>query len=127
MLTRLTLTRLIGRCHHGAGPAHQGDACEQIHPIDRGDRRRDAPLVRPDKPGRHRDHGVQPLAHALDAEGANAIAVTLEADGSGAIYPVLYTRIAGSTTDFAIEPDLLMRYDTPETRRAVEAVAARLS
>ena len=85
-----------------------------------------ARIINADPAGGFRDHGVQPLAHALDAEGANAIAVTLEADGSGAIYPVLYTRIAGSTTDHAIEPDMLMRYDTPETRRAVASVVAGL-
>jgi thioredoxin reductase len=73
------------------------------------------------------DEGVQPLAHVLDADGPNAIAVTLEADGSGAIYPVLYTRTAGAATDHVIEPDLLLRYDTPATRRAVEAVVARVS
>ena len=83
-----------------------------------------ARILNVDPAGGFRDHGVQPLAHALDAEGANAIAVTLEADGSGAIYPVLYTRIAGATTDHTMEPDLLMRYDKPETRRAVESVVA---
>ena len=86
-----------------------------------------ARILNVDPAGGFSDHGVQPLAHALDAEGANAIAVTLEADGSGAIYPVLYTRVAGATTDYTIDPDLLMRYDTPETRRAVADVVSRVS
>jgi thioredoxin reductase len=71
-----------------------------------------------------RDEGVQPLAHALDAGGPDAIMVTLEADGSGSIYPVLYTRVGGAVNEHAIEPDPLLRYDTPETRAAIGAVVA---
>ena len=46
-----------------------------------------------------RDEGVVPLAAFLDATGGDAtgdaLAVTLEADGSGAIYPVVYSRRGG--------------------------------
>ena len=38
--------------------------------------------------------------------------VTLEADGSGAIYPVLYTRLAGAVNEHPLQPDPLLRYDT---------------
>ncbi len=69
-----------------------------------------------------RDSGVQPLAHALDEGGEDAIIVTLEADGSGAIYPVLYTRTAGAVNEHALEPDPLLRYDTPATREALAAL-----
>ncbi len=72
------------------------------------------------------DDGVQPLAHVLDAGGPDAIAVTLEADGSGAIYPVLYSRRRGASADHTFEPDALMRYDTPEVRRAIGDVVAGL-
>jgi hypothetical protein len=51
------------------------------------------------------DAGVQPLAYALDEGGEDAMIVTLEADGSGAIYPVLYTRVAGAVNEHALEPD----------------------
>jgi thioredoxin reductase len=68
------------------------------------------------------DDGVQPLTHFLDAGGPDAIAVTLEADGSGAIYPVLYTRLAGDIRERRIEPDPLLRYDSDETRREVRAI-----
>ena len=52
----------------------------------------------PDGSGGLRDDGTQPLAHALDsADRRFALAVTLEADGSGAIYPVLYARRGGTT------------------------------
>jgi thioredoxin reductase len=72
------------------------------------------------------DDGTQPLTHVLDAGGDDALAVTLEADGSGAIYPVLYTRIGGRITERALEPDPLLRYDEPDTRRAIGAIAAEV-
>ena len=81
-----------------------------------------ARVISVDPAGGLRDDGVQPLAHAVDAGGANAILVTLEADGSGAIYPVLYTRIDGAVNEHPLEPDPLLRYDTPETRAAIGAI-----
>ena len=69
-----------------------------------------------------RDEGVLPLAHVLDSAGADAIAVTLEADGSGAIYPVLYTRAGGAVVEHALEPDPLLQYDTASTRRELADV-----
>jgi thioredoxin reductase len=69
-----------------------------------------------------RDDGVVPLAHALDAGGDDALMVTLEADGSGAIYPVLYTRSGGAIGEHAIEPDPLLRYDTAATRAALAEI-----
>ena len=65
------------------------------------------------------DDGVQPLAHYLDAGGPDAVAVTLEADGTGAIYPVLYTRTGGEIREHMLERDPLLRYDGPETRAAI--------
>ncbi len=73
-----------------------------------------------------RDEGVVPLAHALDTGGPDAIILTLEADGSGAIYPVLYTRIAGATTEHVLDPDPLLRYDTDATRHALHGVVRTL-
>jgi thioredoxin reductase len=68
------------------------------------------------------DDGVQPLTHFLDAGGPDAIAVTLEADGTGAIYPVLYTRTSGDIRERSLQPDPLLRYASPDTRREVWAV-----
>ena len=72
------------------------------------------------------DDGVQPLAHVLDAGGDDALAITLEADGTGAIYPVLFGRRGGTITERALEPDPLRRYDGPEARRAVAAIVREL-
>ena len=69
------------------------------------------------------DDGVQPLTHYLAAGGPDAIAVTLEADGTGAIYPVLYSRIDGEILEHNIEADPLLRYDGPDVRRAIAQVA----
>jgi thioredoxin reductase len=69
------------------------------------------------------DDGVQPLTHVLDVGGDDAIAVTLEADGSGAIYPVLYTRVGGEIEERNLEADPLLRYDGPDARRAIADVA----
>ncbi len=73
-----------------------------------------------------RDEGVIPLVHALDAGGPDALAITLEADGSGAIYPVLYTRTGGTVVEHPLEADPLLRYDTPSTRRALADLARTL-
>ncbi len=68
------------------------------------------------------DVGVQPLTHVLDTGGPDALAITLEADGSGAIYPVLYARRGGAITERTLEPDALLRYDGPDTRKAIADV-----
>ncbi|MBA2373382.1 MAG: NAD(P)-binding domain-containing protein [Chloroflexi bacterium] len=83
-------------------------------------------VVTVDPSGGWRDEGVQPLAHALDAGGPDGLIVTLEADGSGAIFPVLYTRVGGATGEVALEPDPLLDYDTDEIRRAVASVVERV-
>jgi thioredoxin reductase len=68
------------------------------------------------------DDGVQPLSHVLDAGGPDALALTLEADGTGAIYPVLYTRLRGTISERMLDPDPLLRYDGPDARRVIGEV-----
>ena len=75
-----------------------------------------------------RDEGIVPLAAFVDgnADGGvpDAVALTLEADGSGAIYPVIYARRAGAISEHDVEPDLLLRYDTADVRRRVAGIVA---
>ncbi len=85
-----------------------------------------AHVLTADPAGGLRDDGIQPLAHVLDAGGPDALATTLEADGSGAIYPVLYTRIAGRIVEQAIETDPLMHFDSADARRMIADMAGRL-
>ena len=64
-----------------------------------------------------RDEGTQPLSVFLDsATGPDAAAMTLEADGSGAIYPVVYVRRSGSVTEVPLEPHPLLDFATPDHR-----------
>jgi hypothetical protein len=86
-----------------------------------------ARVLTADPEGGMRDEGVQPLTHVLDAGGPDAIAATLEADGSGAIYPVLYTRIGGKVVEQTIDPDPLLRYDTTDARRLIGDMAGRVA
>ncbi len=75
-----------------------------------------------------RDEGLVPLAAFVDGAGddgrRDAIALTLEADGSGAIYPVVYARRRGSLDERVFEPDLLLRYDTPAVRAQLAEIIA---
>ena len=43
-------------------------------------------------------------------------ALVAAADGSGAIYPVVYRRRAGRLEEVTLDPDPLLRYDTPAVR-----------
>ena len=75
-----------------------------------------------------RDEGLVPLAAFVDGAGddgpGDAVAVTLEADGSGAVFPVVYSRRGATLEEHAFEPDLLFRYDTPAVRDRLAAVLA---
>jgi thioredoxin reductase len=75
-----------------------------------------------------RDEGLVPLAAFVDGAGddgqRDALALTLEADGSGAIYPVAYARRGGTLDEHLFEPDLLLRYDTPAVRKQLAEILA---
>ncbi|HXA43636.1 MAG TPA: NAD(P)-binding domain-containing protein [Candidatus Solibacter sp.] len=67
------------------------------------------------------DEGIQPLSHFLDVEGPDAVAVTLEANAAGQIYPALYLRQKGVISERLLDPHPLMDFRTPDHRRAAEA------
>jgi thioredoxin reductase len=69
-----------------------------------------------------RDRGIQPLTHFLDSEGPDAIAMTIESDGQGGIYPVAYVRRAGRAEEHALEPHPLHDYEGTEYRRHLGAL-----
>jgi thioredoxin reductase len=60
------------------------------------------------------DEGIVPLAHFLDAGGVDAIAVTLESNGQGDPYPVIYLRRDGSITERTLPPHPLLDFTGPE-------------
>jgi thioredoxin reductase len=73
-----------------------------------------------------RNEGIQPLAAFLDADGPDAVAMTVEADGS-AIYPVVYVRHAGKSEEHALDPDPLHDFEGPAYRRALGSILERLT
>lgn len=74
-----------------------------------------------------RNEGIQPLSKFLDGGGPDAVAMTVEADGTGAIFPVLYVRRGDQTEEHVLEPDPLHDYEGPTYRRAVGQILERLS
>jgi thioredoxin reductase len=77
--------------------------------------------------GGFRDDGILPLAHVLDAPGPDAIVATVEADGTGAIYPVVYVRRSGAIEERVLDPDPFLGFSGEPHRRAIEGAIARLT
>jgi thioredoxin reductase len=71
-----------------------------------------------------RDEGILPLVHALDAMAGDVIAMTVEADGTGALYPVVYVRHDGRTEEHALPGHPLLDFATAEHRSAVRSALA---
>jgi thioredoxin reductase len=63
-----------------------------------------------------RDQGIMPLTSFLDGGGSDAIAMTVEADGTS-IFPVLYIRHGGKEEEHALEPDPLIDFEGQSYRR----------
>jgi thioredoxin reductase len=70
------------------------------------------------------DEGILPLAWFVDSGGADAIAATLETDGTGAVYPVIYLRREGAVTEHAIEAHPLLDYRTEAARQDLVSILA---
>jgi thioredoxin reductase len=67
-----------------------------------------------------RDEGFLPLAQFVDEGPADAVAITAEADGSGAIYPAVYVRRDGRLSEHLLTPNQLLDYRLPEYRRELD-------
>jgi thioredoxin reductase len=80
-----------------------------------------------DPAGGFREEGIQPLAHVLDAGGPDAVILTLEADGSGAIYPVVYVRQGGRMEERTLQPDAFLDFSGPEHRAELAGAIAALA
>lgn len=68
------------------------------------------------------DEGVVPLAHFLDTGGVDAVAVTLESNGQGDPYPVVYLRKDASITERALPPHPLLDFTGPEYEGELRAI-----
>jgi thioredoxin reductase len=74
-----------------------------------------------------RNQGVLPLTHFLDdADGPDAVAMTVEADGRGSIYPVAYLRVRGRVEEHALAPHPLLDFTTREHRDQMTSVLGRV-
>jgi thioredoxin reductase len=69
-----------------------------------------------------RDAGFEPLALFVDAPGPDALAVTVEVDTQGTIYPCVYVRRRGSVAERPLDPDLLHAFDAPRYERDLAAL-----
>lgn len=72
------------------------------------------------------DEGVSPLEQFVDAAGPDAVAVTVEMDSEGRIFPGVYVRRDGRLRDVALEPHPLNAFDAPQYQREL-AVLLQLS
>jgi thioredoxin reductase len=72
------------------------------------------------------NEGILPLTSFLDSGGPDAVAMTVEADGSQ-IYPVVYIRRGGRQEEYALEPDPLNDYQGVTYRRALGTILERLT
>ena len=68
-----------------------------------------------------------PLTAFLDEGGPPALAATLEADGSGAIYPVVYSRIQGRVAEHALAPDPFLGYEHADGLRIIADLVKRVA
>ena len=59
------------------------------------------------------DAGILPLAHFVDEEGADAVAVTVETDDQGDIHPAVYIRRDGRVENQVLDSHQLLMFDTP--------------
>ncbi len=126
------LATAIGRRHFGIEPDRPPVAPEEV-PGFLGDEIARAPelwhqraylarVVTVDPAAGPVDDGIQPLAHYLDTNGPDAVAVTLEADGTGAIYPVAYVRRKGRVGEHALDADPLLDFATERHRDALGTI-----
>jgi len=70
------------------------------------------------------DHGIEPLAWFVDAGGPDALAIALESDPTGAVYPALYLRRGGRIEERLLEPHPLLDFSGDDYRRAVREILA---
>jgi len=68
------------------------------------------------------NEGIRPLQSFLDAGGDDAIAATLESNGQGNPYPVVYVRKDGSVTEHVLAPDPLLDFSGPDYQAELRGV-----
>jgi hypothetical protein len=69
-----------------------------------------------------RDEGIMPLSAFLDDGPPTALAATLEADGTSAIFPTIYLRRDGRVSEHLMTPHPLLDYETEDARKQLAEI-----
>jgi hypothetical protein len=73
-----------------------------------------------------RDEGILPLVHALDGMTEDVVVMTVEADGTGAIYPVVYVRRDGRLAEHALPGHPLLDFEGPAHQEGLRAAIGEI-
>lgn len=72
------------------------------------------------------DDGIVPLQQFADSEGPDGVAIAVEANPKGEIYPAVYVRKANALTEHLLPPNPLLDFETAEHRAQLTASLAPL-
>jgi hypothetical protein len=67
-----------------------------------------------DDGGGFRDEGILPLAHFVDAEGPDGIAMAVETDAEGDIHPAVYLRRAQKVEEHTLASSPMLDFESAE-------------
>ena len=71
------------------------------------------------------DDGIQPLEHFLDAGGGDAVAVTVQLNSQGEIFPGVYVRRGGRIQETELDPHPLNEFDREPYRQALATLLGK--
>jgi hypothetical protein len=71
------------------------------------------------------DDGIQPLEHFLDAGGPDSVAVTVETNASGEIFPGVYVRRGGRMQESQLDPHPLHEFHREPYQDALTTILGR--
>jgi thioredoxin reductase len=72
------------------------------------------------------DDGIVPLQQFVDGDGADGVAVAVEANPKGEIYPAIYVRKSGALSEHLLPPNPLLDFETAEHRAQLTGALAAL-
>ncbi|HVR89231.1 MAG TPA: NAD(P)-binding domain-containing protein [Candidatus Limnocylindria bacterium] len=72
------------------------------------------------------DDGILPLQHFVDSAGPDGLAIAVEANPKGEIYPAVYVRNDNALTEHLLPPNPLLDFETAEHRAQLGAALAPL-
>ncbi|HVH65595.1 MAG TPA: NAD(P)-binding domain-containing protein [Candidatus Acidoferrum sp.] len=81
-----------------------------------------ARVIRLDPQNGITDDGILPLQYFLDAAQDDGVALTLESNGQGDPYPVIYLRKDGAVSEHALDPHPLLDFTGSEYQRRLSAI-----